>query len=101
MSLFPKKPPKATPPYMPAILKEIDAKHIPAAMQKLQDAAIDYFTRINAANATIPTADGAILIKLYRHIADEMARHDPVAAELAKTLEPIKLPPINYTTPKK
>lgn len=92
-----KRKPKTTPPYITAILEAVEKGNNVEAMQKLQDAAIDYYGRINAAQQTIPIRDAAIIIKLHRHIASELERNDPVAAALAKTLEPIDLPPINYT----
>lgn len=90
-----KKP--VTEPYTPKILAAIDAKEYHRAQQIMQDAAIDYFGRLQAAAVTIPAGDAALIIHLYRHMADELARNDPVAGELAETLKPIKLPPITYT----
>lgn len=95
-----KKKPKTTAPYLRWALSAIDQGKFTEAHQIIQDGAIDYFNRLNAAASTIPVADAALLICLYHHIGNELARNDPVAAELAKRLEPIPLPPINYTKKK-
>ena len=95
-----KKKPAVTTPYLPQALEAIDKGDITKAHQFIQDGAIDYFNRLSDAAATIPVADAALLICLYHHIGNELARNDPVAAELAKKLKPIPLPPINYTRKK-
>ena len=92
-----KKKPRASAPYMPKIMEQMDGRNINAAYQTIQDAAIDYFNRLNGAMAPIPAQDGAIVIRLLNHMAAEMKRHDPVAARLADTISALELPPINYT----
>jgi len=91
-----KKRARATTPYMPRVLEAIDKKDFTTAVRAIQDSAIDYFNRFQKAAETIPVADAPLLIHLYRHMANELARADPVAKELAKLLEPIELPPIEY-----
>lgn len=88
--------PKATTPYLTRALEAIDAEKFPEAQQIIQDGAIDYFGRFRPVVATIPIKDAPLLIHLYRHMADELERTDPVAAALAEKLKPIKLPPIEY-----
>ena len=80
MNPFKKKRGKVT-PYMPSIREAIDKKEINKAIQILQNAAIDYYGRIGEVEGTIPVADIAIVIKLHRHIANELERADPIAAE--------------------
>ena len=89
--------PNATAPYLTRALEAIDAEKFPEAQQIIQDGAIDYFDRFKPAAATIPVKDAPLLIHLYRHMADELERADPVAAALAEKLKPIKLPPITFT----
>ena len=69
-----KKKLKPTTPYMPAVRAAIDAKDFVKAV--------------------------ALVIKLHRHIANELERADPTAAAYAKALEPMTLPPIEYQTVK-
>jgi len=95
---FGKKKPKATEPYLTRALEAIDAERFAEAQQTIQDGAIDYFGRFKPVVATIPVKDAPLLIHLYRHIANELERADPVAAALAKKLKPIKLPPITFKT---
>lgn len=94
---FGRKTPKDTEPYLTRALEDIDAKKFTEAQQVIQDGAIDYFGRLQPAAATIPVRDAALLIHLYRHMANELERADPVAAALAEKLKPIKLPPITFT----
>jgi len=94
---FGKKKPKATEPYLTRALESIDAEKFAEAQQTIQDGAIDYFERFKPVAATIPVRDAALLIHLYRHMASELERADPVAAALAEKLKPIKLPPITFT----
>ncbi len=94
--IFGKKKPKATTPYMPGVRAAIDKKEVVKAIQILQNAAVDYYGRISKAEGTIPAADVAIVIKLHRHIANELERADPIAAEYVKAMETIELPPIEY-----
>lgn len=95
-----KKKPRPNTPYMPAVRAAIDAKDFVKAVEIIQNAAIDYYNRIAKAEADIPVGDVALVIKLHRHIANELERADPVAAEYAKAMEPIELPPIEYQTVK-
>lgn len=92
------KPIKPTAPYMPAVRAAIDAKDFVKAVDVIQTAAVDYYGRIAKAEANVPVADIALIIKLHRHIANELERADPTAAEYAKAMEPIGLPPIEYQT---
>lgn len=92
-----RKKPRTTAPYLPKALKTIDKEDFVAANRAIQDGAIDYFNRFQKVTGTIPVADAPLLICLYRHMANELERADPIAKELAKTLALIELPPINYT----
>lgn len=94
-----KKKPKVTTPYLPWALEAIDKKDFQRAQDIIHDGARDYFGRIHQATITMPVKDAPLLICLYRHMADELERADPTAAALAKTLKPIKLPPIDYRRP--
>lgn len=89
--------PRKSEPYMPKILAAVQEKDYTKAQQIIQDSAIDYFDRLKTGAATIPVADAALLINLYHHIGNELAKADPVAAELATTIKDIKLPPIYFT----
>ncbi len=95
-----KKQLKPTTPYMPAVRAAIDAKDFVKAVDIIQTAAVDYYNRIAKAEANVPVADIALVIKLHRHIANELERADPTAAAYAKAMEPIELPPIEYQTVK-
>lgn len=95
------KPIKPTAPYMPAVRVAIDEKDFVRALQIIQEAAVEYYGRIAKAEANIPVNDVALVIKLHRHIANELERADPTAAAYAKAMEPIELPPIEYQTTKK
>lgn len=95
--IFGKKRPEATEPYLMRALEAIDAEKFTEAQQMIQDGAIDYFSRFQPVAATIPVKDAPLLIHLYRHMANELERADPVAAALAEKLKPIKLPPITFT----
>lgn len=92
------KPIKPTVPYMPAVRVAIDEKDFVRALQIIQEAAVEYYGRIAKAEANIPVNDVALVIKLHRHIANELERADPVAAEYVKAMEPIELQPIEYQT---
>ena len=96
-----KKQLKPSTPYMPAVRAAIDAKDFVKAVDIIQTAAVDYYGRIAKAEANVPVADIALIIKLHRHIANELERADPTAAAYAKAMEPIGLPPIEYQTTKK
>lgn len=89
--------PQTTAPYLPRVLEAIDKKDFVTAQRGIQDGAIDYFNRFQKVTATMPVADAPLLICLYRHMANELERADPVAKKLAKALAPIELPPIDYT----
>lgn len=97
MKLLNKKT-RPTTPYMPAVRAAIDAKDFVKALQIIQEAAVDYYNRIAKVEANIPANDVALVIKLHRHIANELERADPVAAKYVKAMEPIELPPIEYKT---
>ena len=96
-----KKQLKPSTPYMPAVRAAIDAKDFVKAIDIIQTAAIDYYGRNAKAEANIPVNDIALVIKLHRHIANELERADPTAAAYAKAMEPIELPPIEYQATKK
>mgnify|MGYP002624426420 CR=1 FL=1 len=85
-----------TTPYFPRIVDLLQTRKYDNAMVILGDAARDYFARINKATETIPGQDAAILIKLFRHMADELERADPQAAKFVAAMKNINLPPIEY-----
>lgn len=85
-----------TPAYMPVIMGQLQGKKFDDAMEILGNAARDYFGRISEATETINGEDAAIVIKLFRHMADELERADPQAAKIVKAMEKIELPPIEY-----
>ena len=89
-------PGKITPAYMPRIMVELQAEKYDPAMEILGDAARDYFARFNQAMDTINTQDAAIVIKLLRHMADELERADMQAARIVEAMQKIDLPPIEY-----
>ena len=95
-----KKKLKPTTPYMPAVRAAIDAKDFVKAVDIIQTAAVAYYGRIAEVEATIPVQDIALVIKLHRHIANELERADPTAAAYAKALEQMTLPHIEYQTVK-
>lgn len=95
-----KKKPRTNTPYMPAVRAAIDAKDFVEAVEIIQRAAVDYYGRIAKVEAGIPVGDVALIVKLHRHIANELERADPIAAEYVKAMEPIELPPIEYQTKK-
>lgn len=94
--IFGKKKQKTTTPYMPGVRAAIDKKEFVKAIQILQNATVDYYGRISEVEGTIPADDVAIVIKLHRHIANELERADPIAAKYVKAMEKIELPPIEY-----
>lgn len=89
-------PTEVTPAYMPKIMAKLQTKKYDAAMEILGDAARDYFARVSKATDTIHGQDAAIMIKLFRHMADELERADPQAAKIVKAMNTIQLPPIEY-----
>lgn len=93
---WPKGPGKVTPAYMPKIMDDLAAKKYDAAMEILGNAARDYFARVSKATDDIPGADAAVMIKLFRHMANELERADPQAAKIVAAMEKITLPPIEY-----
>lgn len=95
---LPKRKPKTSAPRIPAIVAAVNRKDFAAAVDILQQAAVEYYGRIAEAEATIPAADAAIVAKLHRHIAAEIERASPAVAAQVKAMEPIELPPIHYQT---
>ena len=97
-----KQPKGITPAYMPKIMEAVaDPKRVPEAIEITQQAAVDYFNRLTEAAATISGQDAAIMVKLYRHMADEIERADPQAAKIVKAMRKIPLPPIDFKISKK
>ena len=90
------EPEKMTPAYMPKIMEQLRNEKLDAAMETLGEAARDYFARVSKATETVPGWDAAILIKLFRHMADELERADPQAKKIVDAMGLIKLPPIDY-----
>lgn len=87
---------KTTPAYMPKIMEQLQGAKYDAAMETLGDAARDYFARVSQATETIDGQDAAIVIKLFRHMANELERADPQAAKIVRAMKKIELPPIEY-----
>jgi hypothetical protein len=86
-----------TKPYMSRVMTALNKNDIPAAYQLIQESAIDYFNRFSPATDTIPTDDAAILICLYRHMANELERAvSPETKKVVKALGKIPLPAIEY-----
>lgn len=85
-------------PYLPKALKLIiDEKKYEEGYKALIDAARTYFNRFQQALNPFPTDDTALLICLYRHMADGLEKSDEKAAAIAKLLqEHVKLPPIEF-----
>ena len=94
MSIFKRRPTK---PYMPAILEAARNDDAGRATDLLRQATADYYGRISKIEGTIPVEDAAIIINLHHHIANELGRADPYAAQYAKALGPVTLPPIEFT----
>jgi hypothetical protein len=88
---------KLTKPYMSRVMTALNKNDLPGAYQLIQESAIDYFNRFSPVTDTIPTDDAAILICLYRHMADELERAvSPETKKVVKALEKIPLPAIEY-----
>lgn len=87
---------KTTPAYLPKIMEQLQGAKYEAAMETLGAAARDYFARVSAATETIDGQDAAIMIKLFRHMANELERADPQAAKIVRAMKKIELPPIEY-----
>ena len=51
---------------------------------------------VSKATETIHGHDAAIMIKLFRHMANELERADPQAAKIVAAMKKINLPPIEY-----
>ena len=85
-----------TVPYLPKMMAQVEANKPADAVKTLYDAAVDYFTRISRETETIPAADGAIMAKLLRHMADEIERADPQAKKINEALKDVPLPAIDY-----
>lgn len=90
------QPSNITPAYMPRIIEELQAERYDPAMEILGKAALDYFGRFNQAMDTINGQDAAIVIKLLRHMADELEKTDELAARFVEAMKNITLPPITY-----
>ncbi len=91
-----KEPKGVTPAYLPQIMDLLRENKPDDAMEILGKAAQDYFARVSAATETIHGHDAAIMIKLFRHMADELERADPQAAKIVAAMKKNKLPPIEY-----
>lgn len=89
-------PTEVTPAYMPKIMEQLQGAKYDDAMETLGKAAQDYFTRVSKATETIHGQDAAIMIKLFRHMADELERADPQAKKIVAAMKKINLPPIEY-----
>jgi hypothetical protein len=89
-------PAEVTPAYMPKIMELLQGAKYDAAMEELSKAAQDYFQRVSKATETIHGHDAAIMIKLFRHMANELERADPQAAKIVAAMKKINLPPIEY-----
>ena len=89
-------PAEVTPAYMPKIMELLQGAKYDAAMEELGKAAQDYFRRVSKATETIHGHDAAIMIKLFRHMANELERADPQAAKIVAAMKKINLPPIEY-----
>lgn len=87
---------EATPAYMQKIMEQLQAAKYDDAMETMGKAAHDYFERVSKATESIPGQDIAIMIKLFRHMADELERADPQAARIVAAMKKINLPPIEY-----
>lgn len=88
--------PEVTPAYMPKIMEQLQAAKYDDGMETLGQAAHDYFERVSKATENIPGQDAAIMIKLFRHMADELERADTQAARIVAAMKKINLPPIEY-----
>lgn len=92
----PQQPTEVTPAYMPQVMELLQGAKYDAAMELLGKAAHDYFARVSKATETIHGQDAAIVIKLFRHMANELERADPQAAKIVAAMKKINLPPIDY-----
>lgn len=87
---------EVTPAYMPKIMELLQSAKYDQAMELLGKAAQDYFMRVSKATETVHGHDAAIMIKLFRHMADELERADPQGAKIVAAMKKINLPPIEY-----
>lgn len=83
--------------YLPDAIKLIDQKKYREGQAKIYQGSEDYFKKIQGSLNPFPTGDTALLIVLYKHMAKELERGYPEAAEFAKQLEKtVPLQPIEF-----
>ena len=85
-------------PFLPRALDlMIQKKDYEGGYKLLVEGARAYFLRFQQALNPFPTDDTALLIHLYRHMADGLEQNDPKAAAIAAELKKyLKLPPIEF-----
>jgi hypothetical protein len=82
---------------MSKVMTALHKNDIPTAYQVIQESAIDYFNRFSPVTDTFPIEDAAIIICLYRHMANELERAvSPETKKVVKALGKIPLPAIEY-----
>lgn len=91
-----KKPVEA--PFLPRALDlMVQTQDYENGYKLLVEGARTYFNRFQQALNPFPTDDTALLIHLYRHMADGMEQSDPKAAAMAAELKKyLTLPPIEF-----
>ena len=91
-----RKSKKAPAPFLPrAFDLMIQNKDYENGYKLLVEGARTYFLRFQQALNPFPTDDTALLIHLYRHMADGLEKNDPKAAQMASELKKyLILPPI-------
>lgn len=93
--------PKAGPetlPYLPRAVELTMEQHKPEeGLRVLLEGFAHYFNCTAKALGPYPLADTAMLIVLYRHIGDSLAKQDPVAAQMAGGIaKVVNLPPVDF-----
>lgn len=85
-------------PFLPMALDlMIQKQDYEGGYKLLVEGARAYFLRFQQALNPFPTDDTALLIHLYRHMADGLEQADPKAAAMAAELKKyLKLPPIEF-----
>ena len=85
-------------PFIPRAFKlMIEKQDYEGGYKLLVEGARAYFLRFQRALNPFPTDDAALLIHLYRHMADGLEQNDPKAAAMAAELKKyLKLPPIEF-----
>lgn len=88
---------KVKKPFLTEAMGLIDQKKYKEGQMKIYEGAQVYFGIIQQALNPFPTHDTALLIALYRHMANELGRNDPKAKEFAELLETtVPLQPIEF-----